>query len=199
MTSTNAPIKNLLVIDSSVKAKQSLAVDAGTDTAVLILDSTSDGLTQISAYLSNSAYAPLQSLQIISHGSAGSLQLGSNTITTSTLKSYAKQLANIGSSLTATGDILLYGCDVAAGQNGLEFIKQFAALTNADVAASIDITGSVALGGNWLLEASTGMIESVLTLNISTLNTYTNILLTPPTVSISPANPLRQTSCRLKF
>ena len=176
MTPTNTPIQNLLVIDSSVKDSQSLAAGVGTDTSVLILDSRSDGLTQISAYLSNSAYAPLQSLQIISHGSAGSLQLGSSTITTSTLKSYTKQLTAIGSYLTATADILLYGCDVATGQSGLEFIKQFAALTSADVAASNDITGSAALGGNWLLEANTGNIEAVLSLKHSYFNAYTSIL-----------------------
>ena len=86
MTPSNTPIKNLLVIDSQVKARQSLAAGVGADTAVLILDSGSDGLTQISDYLTTLAaitpdFTPLQSLQIISHGNAGSLVLGSSTVT----------------------------------------------------------------------------------------------------------------------
>ncbi|MEI6333308.1 MAG: FG-GAP-like repeat-containing protein [Methylococcaceae bacterium] len=177
MTQVNAAVKNLLVIDSQVSNWQSLAAGIGTDTdtAVLILDSGSDGLKQISDYLTNLAaskqdFVPLQSLQIISHGSAGSLLLGSSTLTTGSLKQYTSQLAGIGSSLTATGDILLYGCNVAAGQSGLDFINLFSTLTNADVAASTDVTGSAALGGDWQLEASTGSIEAtgVLSANIQT-------------------------------
>ena len=185
MIPTNTPIQNLLVIDSSVNDSQSLAAGVGTDTAVLILDSKSDGLTQISAYLSNSAYPPLQSIQIISHGSAGSLQLGSSLITTSTLNFYTKQLAAIGSNLTATGDILLYGCDVATGQSGLDFINLFSTLTSADVAASNDVTGSAVLGGNWVLEASTGVIEVEMALYSPKLDNYNGILTVADITSLS--------------
>ncbi|MEI6336866.1 MAG: FG-GAP-like repeat-containing protein, partial [Methylococcaceae bacterium] len=181
MTQVNAPVKNLLVIDSLVSNWQSLAAGVGNDTAVLILDSGSDGLTQISDYLTTLAastpdFTPLQSLQIISHGSAGSLLLGSSTLTTGSLKHYTSQLASIGSSLMATGDILLYGCNVAAGQNGLDFINLFSTLTSADVAASNDVTGSAALGGNWQLEASTGAIEAVSALSANTLTNYAGSL-----------------------
>ncbi len=176
-------VKNLLVIDSQVSNWQSLAAGVGTDTAVLILDSGLDGLTQISDYLTTLAastpnFTPLQSLQIISHGSAGSLQLGSSTLTTGSLKQYTSQLASIGSSLTATGDILLYGCNVAAGQSGLDFINLFSTLTSADVAASNDVTGSAALGGNWQLEAGTGSIEATGVLSANTQAIYAGSLAT---------------------
>ncbi len=182
MSQVTTPIQNLLVIDSQVSNWQSLASGVKPDTAVLILDSGSDGLTQISNYLatlSNAGtqnFVPLQSLQIISHGSAGKLLLGSSTITTSNLSLYSKQLASIGSNLTDTGDILLYGCDVAANKPGLDFINQIAALTSADVAASNDVTGSATLGGNWQLEVATGTIESALALNTATLNSYSSTL-----------------------
>ena len=196
MTQVIAPVKKLLVIDSQVSNWQNLAAGVGTDTTVLILDSGSDGLTQIRDYLTNLAastpdFTPLQSLQIISHGSAGSLLLGSSTLTTVNLKHYTSQLASIGKSLTETGDILLYGCNVAAGQSGLDFINQLSALTNADVAASNDITGSTALGGNWQLEANTGMIESALALNKTALNNYTDALAATnnaPTLSLFSEN-----------
>ena len=181
MTQIIAPVKNLLVIDSQVNNWQSLSAGVGTDTTVLILDSGSDGLTQISDYLTTLAastpdFVALQSLQIISHGSAGRLLLGSSTVTTGSLKHYTSQLASIGSNLTATGDILLYGCNVAAGQSGLDFINLFSTLTSADVAASNDITGSAALGGNWKLEASTGAIEAASALSANTQATYADSL-----------------------
>jgi hypothetical protein len=59
---------------------------------VLILNSGSDGFTQISDYLRTLAnagtqdFVPLQSLQIISHRSASSLLLGSSTLTTGSFK-----------------------------------------------------------------------------------------------------------------
>ena len=182
MSLVNTPTQNLLVIDSHVTNWQSLANGVAPNTAVLILDSGSDGLTQISNYLATLTnagtqnFVPLQSLQIISHGSAGSLLLGSSTISTGNLSFYSKQLASIGSNLTDTGDILLYGCDVAADKPGLDFINQIAALTSTDVAASNDITGSETLGGNWQLEVAAGTIESALPLNTATLNSYTGIL-----------------------
>ncbi|UOA10521.1 DUF4347 domain-containing protein [Methylobacter sp. S3L5C] len=181
MNIVTTPITNLLVIDSQVSDWQSLASAATAGTAVLILDSGSDGLTQISDYLtafaaSTADFVPLQSIQIMSHGSAGSLLLGSSTISQDNLSLYSEQLGNMGSSLSATGDILLYGCDVAADQNGVDFINQLAVLTNADVAASNDLTGSAALGGDWQLETSTGTIESALALNTATLNSYKDIL-----------------------
>ena len=182
MSLLTTPTQNLLVIDSHVTNWQSLANGVAPNTAVLILDSGSDGLTQISNYLATLTnagtqnFVPLQSLQIISHGSAGSLLLGSSTISTGNLNLYSKQLASIGSNLTDTGDILLYGCDVAADKPGLDFINQIAELTSTDVAASNDVTGSATLGGNWQLEIATGTIESALALNTATLNSNTSIL-----------------------
>ena len=189
----------MIVIDSQVSNWQRLASDVSADTLVLILDSSSDGMTQISDYLTTlsantgaEGFAPLQSLHIISHGSSGSLLLGSSRLTSSNLSLYSEQLATLGNALSENGDILLYGCNVAAEPAGLQFIKQFADLTNADVAASNDITGSAALGGDWLLEAATGTFESSLALSAVGLNTFTDILVDStslPIISLSPLYP----------
>ena len=79
---------------------------------------------------------------------SGQLQyLGSTVLDSGNLASYGVQLASIGGSLTDTGDILLYGCNMAKGDIGLQFITSLAQYTGADVAASDDSTGAVALGG----------------------------------------------------
>lgn len=189
MTQTSTSIQHLLVIDSQIADWQSLTTAAGADTALLVLESGSDGLTQISDYLTSAntqGVLSLQSLQIMSHGSAGSLLLGSSNITSSNLSLYSKQLAKIGSSLTDTGDILLYGCDVAASSVGLDFINQFSVLTGTDVAASNDVTGSATLGGNWQLEVNTGPIEAISALQVATLNNYASILVLD---TIAPVDP----------
>ena len=94
----------LLIIDNQVSNWESLAVVIASYTAVLILDPRSDGLIQISNYLNRfsgeQALAPLQSIQIISHDSAGSLLLGSSTVTTDNLKPYTSHVSTIGKALS---------------------------------------------------------------------------------------------------
>ena len=65
----------------------------------------------------------------------------------------------IRSAMTADGDVLVYGCDVAAGDVGQQFVAALAASTDADIAASTDITGAASPGGNWDLEAHVGDAE----------------------------------------
>ena len=191
MNQVTNTLKNLLVIDSQVNGWQDLATNISSDTAVLILDSSSDGLTQISDYLTGLSanagvpgFVPLQSIQILSHGNAGSLLLGSKMLTTNNLNQYSKQLAIIGNALAETGDILLYGCNVAQEVAGEAFIAALAQATGADVAASNNVTGAIAQGGDWLLEANTGIIESKSVLDITNTSRYANVLSSPlPTAS----------------
>ncbi|MDO9104929.1 MAG: DUF4347 domain-containing protein [Methylovulum sp.] len=147
--------KQLIIIDSQVNDWQSLAAGISATATILVLDSTGDGLMQIAEAMT--AYSELDAIHIISHGSAGSLLLGSSVLNSKVLASYSKELKQIGSSLSATGDILLYGCNVAQSDIGLSFINQLAAMTGADVTASDDLTGK---GGDWALEVSTGKIEA---------------------------------------
>ena len=86
--------------------------------------------------------------------------LGSGVLNVSTLPAYADTLAEIGRYLSADADILLYGCDVGAGSAGTVLLDQLAAITGANIAASTDITGAAAMGGNWLLDASAGFVNT---------------------------------------
>ena len=74
--------------------------------------------------------------------------------------------------MTDSGDLLLYGCNVGAGASGQQFVESLAQLTGADVAASDDVTGGVAVGGDWELESVTGLIESVIPVGDVALQQY---------------------------
>ena len=91
----------------------------------------------------------------------------------------ADTLAQIGRALSASGDILLHGCDVASGEAGAPFISQWAKLTQADVAASTNRTGASHLGGDWVLEAILGQVEDHPGLKQQVLATYAHVLTTP--------------------
>lgn len=146
-------------VDSGLKNVDDLIASL-TDATVYLIDAQQDGISVISNALSQRQQSGegISSVHIFTHGDAGELQLGATTLTADNLTDYGGAIASWGNS--ETGDILLYGCDVAKGETGNAFINQFAALTGADIQASNDITGSSQLGGDWDLEVSVGSIES---------------------------------------
>ena len=85
-------------------------------------------------------------------------------------------LSSWGSSLDSSGDILLYGCSVADGTLGIDFVETLSAVTGADVAASTDDTGSAELGGDWVLEHTVGLVETAPIFGASNLEFFGNLL-----------------------
>ena len=164
---------DILVVDSSIDNYQSL-ISGIEDAEIILLDPSRNGIEQITETLTN--YSEVDSIQIISHGQVGSLQLGSTNLNADNLDSYAEDLAAWSESLTVNGDILLYGCSVGTGSIGLEFINELSQLTNADIAASNDLTGSSELGGDWDLEVTIGDIEADLAIELDIRNVYDSVL-----------------------
>src|SRR5262249_20622444 len=63
-------------------------------------------------------------------------------------------LAEIGASLAPVGAIQLYGCDVAQGASGQQFINDFSTFAGGvQVDAATHIVGSASFGGSWTLDA----------------------------------------------
>ncbi|MBV5304259.1 MAG: tandem-95 repeat protein, partial [Chlorobium sp.] len=153
-------------------------VNPGTE--VYILDPRQDGLAQMADILAGRS--GIDAIHLLSHGSIGELQLGTATLKSSTVNDYAGVLSQISSALSPAGDLLLYGCNVAAGSEGQLLIDTLARLTQADVAASDDLTGAAALGGDWVLEYQTGTIESALPFADGVVVGYGGVL-TVPTIT----------------
>ncbi|TAN46501.1 MAG: DUF4347 domain-containing protein [Methylococcaceae bacterium] len=144
-------------IDGSLPGIDTLIAGLPAGASYFVLDKNRDGLQQMVDILAN--YHDLSAIHVISHGAPGSLRLGTAVLDQASLDRYAGPLSSIGQSLAETGDLLLYGCDVAAGDTGKRFIADLARLTGADVAASVDATGAAALGGDWALEEGVGVID----------------------------------------
>ncbi|MCF3592380.1 DUF4347 domain-containing protein, partial [Planktothrix agardhii 1029] len=161
--------KQVIFVDSSVQDYQSLIDNA--DTAqIVILDNISSGIEQITNALANQKN--IESVQILSHGSEGSLKLGTDVLNGNDIENFNTQLKQWGNALTENGDILLYGCDVASGETGKNFVERLSEITGADVAASNDLTGNQALGGDWDLEIVTGKIEATVPFNQEAMADY---------------------------
>jgi hypothetical protein len=129
---------------------------------VILLDGQQDGISQITETLDQLSQQGIQlsAMHLLAHGSVGALQLGSSQLTADDLSQYTNQLSSWQSALTPDADILLYGCSVGVGDIGQAFLNQLGQIIGADIAASIDITGNAALGGDWDLEVQRGAIEA---------------------------------------
>ncbi|MCT7953033.1 DUF4347 domain-containing protein, partial [Ancylothrix sp. C2] len=165
--------KQIIFVDSNVENYQTLIEGVDSNSEIVILDAKSDGIKQIGQKLEN--LTDLEAIHILSHGSSGSLQLGSTNLNNSNLELYASDIEKWQNSLTENADILLYGCDVAAGEIGITFIKRLSEITGADVAASENLTGNKSLGGDWELEKTTGVIETSLPFSAEVMETYKGI------------------------
>ncbi|MCY7277928.1 MAG: DUF4347 domain-containing protein, partial [Phormidesmis sp. CAN_BIN44] len=158
---------SLLFVDSSVSDYTQLLAGVKAGTEVHMLSSSEDAIAQITDTLMGRQN--IASLHIVSHGEAGGLDFGSSALNLADLPQYAAQLKTWSKALTNDADILLYGCNVAAGEVGQTFVKNISQLTGADIAASNNLTGK---DGDWNLEVTTGNIESSLVFNSSVTAAY---------------------------
>ena len=157
-TLTTAIRREVYFVDMGLFDYKSITSGLPANAEIIYIQPETDGLGQIANYLATQT--SIDAVHIFSHGSQGALYLGNTILNGDTLSTYQQQLNTIGSSLSDTGDILLYGCNVAQGEQGQSFINQLSKMTGADIAASDDFTGASNLGGDWHLEANIGEIES---------------------------------------
>lgn len=152
----DAPGRELVIINSSVKDAQSIIDALGDNTDVLFLENGTDALDAINEYLDANGIK-YDAIHIVSHGNAGYFVLNGEIIDAQSVANDPASWANIGKHLTSDGDIMIYGCNVAGNLDGQMLVSQIASLTGADVAASVDSTG---VNGNWDLEYSIGVIDN---------------------------------------
>lgn len=165
----NLSSQTLVFIDANVADYQQLVQGAISGMEVVVLDTHSDGVEKITKILEQRSN--IASIHIVSHGSPGCLYLGSSQLSLDTLDDYAQQLKSWFSP-----SILLYGCNVAAGDGGTEFVEKLHQITGAAIAASTQRTGNAALGGNWELEVTVGHIEPQLAFKPQLMANYSSVL-----------------------
>jgi hypothetical protein len=88
------------------------------------------------------------------------LLLAGQQITRDILLLRAEDIAGWRQDLAPDADIFLYGCSVAATPEGRSLVDLIATLTGADVAASSNLTGAPAKGGDLAFEYESGSIEA---------------------------------------
>ena len=165
---------SIVFIDPAVENYQTLAAGVFAGVEAIALDSSKDGIEQITEVLSRRKN--ISSVHIVSNGQAGKLYLGNAEVNSNNLDGYSEQLQSWANALTRNADIFVYGCNVGAGEEGQQFIQDLSDLTGADIAASSDLTGSAARGGDWDLEVKTGRIKSAAAFQAQVLQSYQGLL-----------------------
>ncbi|MGQ4650435.1 DUF4347 domain-containing protein [Lyngbya aestuarii] len=178
----------LVVIDPRVDNYQMLSVGVNPGAKVLILNPSRDGIEQITKAIATEAAS---SLHIVCHGAPGLLYLGKTPLNLANIEQYRQQLLEWG-----VADILLYACNVAAGDNVLfptsfipyqftSFLHRLHELTGANIAASAGRIGNSTQGGSWHLESQIGEIASGLAFSPEIMQAYPGILAKPTDISLS--------------
>ncbi|OYT86707.1 MAG: hypothetical protein CFE46_14695 [Burkholderiales bacterium PBB6] len=175
-----AQAHEIIFVADSLPDVGKLLADLPSGAEVVMLDSTRDGLAQIAAALEGRS--DVTAVHLLTHGSAGTLELGSTRLDAQSMGGeHSATLAAIGTHLSADADVLVYGCDFAAGAQGQTAMNALAQALGADVAASDDLTGAAQLGGDWLLEQHAGAVYA------QALNAeqWDHLLLNTPPVAVA--------------
>ena len=156
--------REIVVIDASIDDYQTILDGIGKqagiarDITVLITRPNQDGIGEITALLTQ--LENVTAIHIISHARDGEIFLGNSVLNLNSLADRAGDLAIWRAHLSSSADLLIYGCDLAASDVGEQFVDQLAVLTEADIAASDDLTGHQSLSGDWELEYQAGWINT---------------------------------------
>ena len=147
--------KEIVFIDKGVDDYQSIVSSIDSSKSIYLIDTQENGFEKIQDVLRNQT--DVDAIHIVGHANVGQVVLGNSVLNAETINSFKSNLVSIGESLTKDGDILFYGCNLAKGEQGKLFVQQIGNITEADIAASDDITGK---DGDWLLEVEKGIIEA---------------------------------------
>ena len=170
----------LVIVDTATPDYQQLVDDIlsrdpeGGQIDVALLDPSRDGVDQLGEILSG--YADLDAVHIVSHGEAGAVSLGNATLDSAALREQSDAISGWGDALNADGDLLIYGCNLAASDAGKQLVDTLASLTRADVTASDDPTSNAARGGDWDLEYQSGQIESTVAFSTALRQQWNGVL-----------------------
>ncbi|TWT87772.1 Quinoprotein glucose dehydrogenase B precursor [Neorhodopirellula pilleata] len=171
-------------VDAEVQESVDIVSLARRGVEIVLLDDSSSAIEQMNDAISRRN--DLSAVHIFSHGQSGRIEIGGQMID----QTNADEWSGWSSHLHPDADILIYGCDVADGLQGKALLRQIARVTGADVAGSINATGSIRQGGDWELEFKTGSVESQLIASLDQLNQIEMVL--PITIRAAGTTGLEQ-------
>ena len=172
VTSNVAAATDLVIIDNGIDNAAALMSAVPSNAEIVLIDSSQSGIKQITQAIGS--HQNLRSVHLLCHATDGALIVGNESISNENLGEHRDSIAQWQQSMTADGDLLIYGCDLASGTEGIRFLNQLASIAGVDVAASNDRTGASNEHhhADWDLEYRIGQIESIGILATSDLQSF---------------------------
>lgn len=174
---------DVFLVDNQLPAYEELANAVSNAAHVVVYDGAEDSARDVFNVLAELAMTEnrqIGSLSILSHGAPGGFALGNEWISLDSLEATAPAWAALGETMAEGADLLVYACSVAdPSGTGQELLAVLAGLTGADVAASVDDTGSALLGGDWELEYHAGDIETAIAFSTDVQQNWSGLLADP--------------------
>jgi hypothetical protein len=175
---------SLVIIDSSIENLEILKSGLKSGAEVVVLHPQLNGIEQITTLVSRRK--DLENVHLISHGSRGSLKLGSSELNLDNIADYSAEIqtwfANSGDRVS----LFVYGCQVASGEAGKSFVQKLHQLTGADIAAATQTVGSSNRGGVWQLDHTIGTINSEIVFNDEVIEAYSGTFMDEELIAEAP-------------
>jgi 2-hydroxy-3-keto-5-methylthiopentenyl-1-phosphate phosphatase len=118
-------LSGITFIDSGLHDYQSLVAGVTAGIEVIVIDSTQDGVEQITQALAQRHR--ISRVHIVSHGAPGAIYIGNRELSLETLNQYGNELLSWAEMLAPNAELLIYGCEVAKGDRGQAFIHRLSA------------------------------------------------------------------------
>ncbi|MGD1928409.1 MAG: cadherin-like domain-containing protein [Leptolyngbyaceae cyanobacterium] len=182
--------QSIVFVDAGIDAPAQVVAGLAGNIEALILSPAIDGVAQITAALASRPH--VTDVYIVAHGAPGELAFGHAQLGLATLPAYRAQLRQWATQ-SQLANIYLYGCQVAAGDAGAEFLAALRGLTGANIAASAHHLGATSPGGQWTLETRLGEVPRRELLTTATQASYPGVLASDSfagATPITPNNPL---------
>ncbi|BDI08094.1 DUF4347 domain-containing protein [Sphaerotilus microaerophilus] len=144
--------KRMAFVDSDVAELADLVDRDGCE--VHVLDPDRPVAEQMAGVLA--AEGPVAAVDLLSHGDPGWLQVAGRGIDRHDLQEEAGHWRAIGQAIEPGGALFLYGCRVAAGVSGHDFVDSLFELSQVPVRAASGPIGAARWGGSWELDVQRG-------------------------------------------
>lgn len=186
---------SVVFIDANVKDYHEFIHEVQPAIATYILPKTGDGISYITRILEHypSRGEAIAHIHIIAHGFPGGLYLGNTELSLSTIEQYGNDLGEWFSDFRQQSAIypstllshpftppipqlLLYGCCVAAGDAGSEFLDKLHHRTGAALHASTQPMGNAAMQGTGSFDTRIGFTKEQAPLPAELVTQYSTTL-----------------------
>src|SRR5262245_27954926 len=118
--------REIVFIDQKIFDLHSLLAGLRPDLETIVITASARATAQIATALEGRDDS--HAVHVIAHGGAGEVRFGAGVLSHETLDDHAADLAEIGRTLGADGDLLLWSCNTAEGERGAALVARLANL-----------------------------------------------------------------------